>query len=43
MGGNNLRVIRAVADPGLIQGLKPGDVIEVTYTRARAIDVQRKR
>ncbi len=43
MGGNNLRVIRAVADPGLIQGLKPGDVIEITYTRARAIEVQRKR
>lgn len=41
--GNNLRVIRAVADPGLIQGLKPGDVIEITYTRARAIEVQRKR
>jgi hypothetical protein len=43
IGGNNLRVIRAVADIGLIQGLKPGDVIEITYTRARAIDVQRKR
>ena len=43
VGGNNLRVIRAVADIGLIQGLKPGDVIEITYTRARAIDVQRKR
>jgi Cu/Ag efflux protein CusF len=43
MSGNNMRVVRAVADPGLIQGLKPGDVIEITYTRARAIDVQRKR
>jgi Cu/Ag efflux protein CusF len=43
MGGNNLRVVRAVADAGLLQGLKRGDVIEITYTRARAIEVQRKR
>jgi len=43
MGGNNLRVVRAVADPTLIQGLKPGDVIEITYTRARAIELERKR
>jgi hypothetical protein len=43
MGGNNLRVIRVVADPALIQGLKPGDVIEITYTRARAIEVLRNR
>jgi hypothetical protein len=42
-GGNNLRVIRAVADAGLIQGLKPDDVIEITYTRARAIEVRRNR
>jgi hypothetical protein len=35
------KVIRAVADPKLLEGLKPGDVIEITYTRERAIDLQR--
>ena len=39
----NLRVTRAVADPRLLDGLKAGDVVEITYTRERAIDVQRAR
>ena len=39
----NLRVTRAVADPRLLEGLKAGDVIEITYTRERAVDVQRAR
>ena len=39
--GLNLRVTRAVADPRLLDGLKAGDVVEVTYTRERAVDVQR--
>jgi Cu/Ag efflux protein CusF len=42
-GGNNLRVVRAVADARLLDGLKPGDVIEITYTRQRAIEVELRR
>ena len=41
--GLNLRVTRAVADPRLLDGLKAGDVVEITHTRERAIDVQRAR
>ena len=37
------KVIRTVADPSLLDGLKAGDVIEITYTRERAIDLQRAR
>ena len=40
---DNRRVIRAVADPRLLDGLKAGDVVEITYTRERAVDVQRAR
>ena len=40
--GDNRRVIRQVADPRLLDGLKPGDVIEITYTRQRAIELQRR-
>lgn len=41
-GPDNRRVIRAVADPKLLEGLKPGDVVEITYARERAIDLQRQ-
>jgi hypothetical protein len=41
--GDNRRVVRAAADPKLLEGLKPGDVIEITYTRERAIDLFRAR
>ena len=37
------KVIRAVADAKLLEGVKPGDVIEITFTRERAIDLQRAR
>jgi Cu/Ag efflux protein CusF len=40
--GDNRRIIRQVADPQLLEGLKPGDVIEITYTRQRAIELQRR-
>jgi len=40
--GDNRRIIRQVADPRLLDGLKPGDVIEITYTRQRAIELQRR-
>ena len=40
--GDNRRVMRAVADPKLLEGLKAGDVIEISYTRERAIEVERR-
>src|SRR5262249_42146189 len=36
------RVMRAVIDPRLLDGLKPGDVIEVTLTRQRVVELQRR-
>jgi hypothetical protein len=39
---DNRRVVRAVADPRLLDGLKPGDVIEVTLTRERVIELERR-
>lgn len=41
-GADNRRVQRQVLNPQLLEGLKAGDVIEVTYTRARAISLQRQ-
>jgi hypothetical protein len=41
-GGDNQRVQRQVRDPRLLDGLKAGDVIEITYTRERAIALQRQ-
>ena len=40
---DNQRAIRSVIDPRLLEGLKPGDVIEITYAVERAIDLQRAR
>ncbi len=40
--GDNRRNMRQVLDGHLLEGLKPGDVVEVTYTRERAIDVKRE-
>jgi hypothetical protein len=39
---DNRRLIRAVMDPRLLEGLKPGDVIEVTLTRERVVELQRQ-
>lgn len=39
---DNRRIVRAVADPRLLDGLKAGDVIEVTLTRERVIELQRR-
>ena len=39
---DNRRIVRQVADPQLLEGLKPGDVIEVTLTRERVIELQRR-
>ena len=40
--GDNRRVMRAVADPKLLEGLKANDVIEITYTRERAVEIERR-
>jgi hypothetical protein len=40
---DNRRIARAVLDPKLLEGLKAGDVIEIIYTRERAVDLQRAR
>jgi hypothetical protein len=39
---DNRRIVRAVADAKLLDGLKAGDVIEVTLTRERVIELQRQ-
>ena len=41
MTADNRRVIRGVLDPRLLSGVAPGDVIEITYSRERALDLQR--
>lgn len=38
---DNRRVVRTVVDPRLLEGVKAGDVIEITYSRERAVDLQR--
>jgi Cu/Ag efflux protein CusF len=37
---DNMKVARAVLDRRLLEGLKPGDRVEVTYTKSRAISVE---
>ena len=39
---DNRRIVRAVTDPHLLDGLKPHDVIEVTLTRERVVELQRR-
>jgi len=41
-GGDNRSVTRVVADPALIKGLKRGDIVELTYSRMRAIEITRR-
>jgi hypothetical protein len=41
--GDNQRVTRAVVEPHLLDDLKRGDVVEITYTRERTVDLQRAR
>ena len=42
VAGDNRRVMRTVVDPHLLEGLKKGDVVELTYTRERAIELQKQ-
>ena len=39
---DNRTIVRGVLDPKLLEGLKRGDVIEVTLTRERVIELQRR-
>jgi hypothetical protein len=41
-GADNRQVQRQVRDPRLLDGLKAGDVVEITYTRERAIALERQ-
>jgi hypothetical protein len=41
-GFDNRRVQRQVLHPKLIEGLKAGDVVTITYTRARAAAIEKK-
>ena len=38
---DNRRVIRAVRDKRLLEGVKAGDRVEIAYTRARAVSITR--
>lgn len=40
---DNRHVVRVVADPQLIEGLEPGDRVEVTMTREGVVELQRQR
>lgn len=40
-GSDNRRVFRIVHDPRLLDGLKAGDVVTITYTRAQAVSISR--
>jgi hypothetical protein len=39
----NVRMLHAVRDKSLLEGLKVGDRVEVTMTRARAVSIEPKR
>ena len=40
-GADNRRVFRVVQDRKLLEGLKVGDVVTITYTRAQAVSIAR--
>jgi DNA replicative helicase MCM subunit Mcm2 (Cdc46/Mcm family) len=40
---DGLRGARGVTDKRLLEGLRPGDRVEITLTRERAVDIQRKK
>ena len=41
-GFDNRRVLRQVQDLKIIEGLKVGDVVTITYTRARAATIEKR-
>jgi Cu/Ag efflux protein CusF len=40
--GDGRTVNRLVSDPKLLEGLKRGDIVELTYSRERAIEIERR-
>lgn len=40
-GGDNRRVLRAVQRPELLQNVKVGDVVTITFTRASAVSISK--
>lgn len=40
---DGVRAVRAVSDKALVTGLRPGDRVEITATRERAVEIQRKK
>ena len=40
-GSDNRRVLRVVQDRKLLEGLKVGDVVTITFTRAQAVSIAR--
>lgn len=40
---DGLRAVSAVVDKALLTGLRPGDRVEITATRERAVEIQRKK
>jgi hypothetical protein len=40
---DGLRAARGVTDKRLLEGLRPGDRVEITLTQERAVDIQRKK
>jgi hypothetical protein len=40
---SNRRVLRGVQNPKLLESLKAGDVVTITYTRARAASIEKQR
>jgi Cu/Ag efflux protein CusF len=41
-GVDNRRVFRVVRDRRLLEGVKPGDVVTITFTRAQAASISRR-
>jgi hypothetical protein len=41
-GFDNRRVFRVVRDRRLLEGVKPGDVVTITYTRAQAVAITKQ-
>lgn len=39
---NNQLMTRFAVDPHLLEGLKKGDVVELTYTRQRAVELEKR-
>jgi hypothetical protein len=39
---DNRRVVHSVREKGLLNGIRPGDQVQITLTRARAVSIERR-